>query len=541
MAPRSNARFVGTLFRYSFASVFRPKRRGTGRLLVMGVLSAVGLQYLYDLYGFVLREQGDPSQALTYVFTVLVGLQGLLFYLGFLWLMGVLYSHNELASLLALPFSERLVVAAFFLPVLVRAYLLEGMLAGPALAAFFQTGSPTMGQGLRLGGLLLLGPPLVLGLALLLLLFLFAHNSGRRHVWAGAIAGTLLLLVGMLFRHHAGPALYRFCWEATGSARFWIASLGIVVLETWLVGRAVPRWWARGRESHGENNRPPALRRYRGGRFQEVGERSPLLWLVQREWARFVSVSAYLTNYLATSVVAIVPLILIAQRLATVEAGRLPQMVGDERLPQALVAGAVLLVYGLVSSGSLAAFSREGREWWTLRALPIPLARIFLAKLIANALLDLLGILPALLTACFLFPLPSSLRAGWVAAIVLSLWLQTGVKVALDALSPHFGWTEPLQPLRGLKRYVSYVVNGTVIGGCAALAMLLQRLTRAFSAQFLLFFCAIELVGLSLLVAFLVWQAEKAEAGHSSLWRRLVDQSAPPFPYLSRSKDIAAQ
>lgn len=540
MAPRSNAHFVGTLFRYSFASVFRPKRRGTGRLLVMGVLGAVGLQYLYDLYGFVLREQGDPSQALTHVFTVLVGLQGLLFYLGFLWLMGVLYSHNELASLLALPLSERLVATAFFLPVLVRAYLLEGMVAGPALAALFQTSSPTMGQGLRLVGLLLLGPPLVLGLALLLLLFLFAHVSGRRHVWAGAIAGTLLLLVGMLFRHHAGLALYRF-WEATGSALFWIAGLGAVVLETWLVGQAVPRWWARGRESHGENNRPPALRRHRGGRFREVGERSPLLWLVQREWARFVSVSAYLTNYLATSVVGIVPLILLAQRLATAETGRLPQMIGDERLLQALVAGAVLLVYGLVSSGSLAAFSREGREWWTLRALPIPLARIFLAKLIANALLDLLGILPALLTACFLFPLPSSLRAGWVAAVVLSLWLQTGVKVALDALSPHFGWTEPLQPLRGLKRYVSYVVNGAVIGGCAALAMLLQRLTGAFSAQFLLFFCAIELVGLSLLVAFLVWQAEKAEAGHSSLWRRLVDQSAPPFPHLPRSKHIAAQ
>ncbi|WP_229725717.1 hypothetical protein [Calditerricola satsumensis] len=528
------------LFRYSFASVFRPKRRRTGRLLVMGVLGAMGLQYLYDLYGTVLREQGDPSQALTHVFTVLVGLQGLLFYLGFLWLMGVLYSHNELASLLALPLSERLVAAAFFLPVLVRAYLLEGLLAGPALAALFQTGSPTMGQGLRLVGLLLLGPPLVLGLALLLLLFLFAHVSGRKHVWAGAIAGTLLLLVGMLFRHHAGLALYRF-WEATGSPRFWIAGLGAAVLETWLVGQAVPRWWARGREGHGENNRTPAHRRHRGGRFREVGEHSPLRSLVQREWARFVSVSAYLTNYLATSVVGIVPLILLAQRLATAETGRLPQMVGDERLLHALVAGAFLLVYGLVSSGSLAAFSREGREWWTLRALPIPLARIFLAKLIANALLDLLGILPALLTACFLFPLPSSLRAGWVAAVVLSLWLQTGVKVALDALSPHFGWTEPLQPLRGLKRYVSYVVNGAVIGGCAALAMLLQRLTGAFSAQFLLFFCAIELVGLSLLVAFLVWQAEKAEAGHSSLWRRLVDQSAPPFPHLPRSKHIAAQ
>lgn len=93
-----------------------------------------------------------------------------------------------------------------------------------------------------------------------------------------------------------------------------------------------------------------------------------------------------------------------------------------------------------------------------------------------------------------LFPVPAPLlpARSWVAAVVLSLWLQTGVKVALDALSPHFGWTEPLQPLRGLKRYVSYVVNGAVIGGCAALAMLLQRLTGAFSAQFLLFFCAID-------------------------------------------------
>ncbi|MBE3550694.1 MAG: hypothetical protein IMX03_05695 [Brockia lithotrophica] len=98
--------------------------------------------------------------------------------------------------------------------------------------------------------------------------------------------------------------------------------------------------------------------------------------------------------------------------------------------------------------------------------------------------------------------------------------------MALDALSPHFGWTEPLQPMRSLKRYVSYLVNAAVIGGCAALAMFLQRLSGASAASFLLFLSAIELVVLLLLIALLVWQAGKAEAGRSGMWWRLMDRSA---------------
>lgn len=250
MAPRSNDRLLWRLFRYSFSTFFPLRGRKAGQLLALSVLGAVGMKYLYDLYGSVFQALDDPNLALTYVLALLVGLQGLLFYLGFLRLMGVLYSHNELASLLILPLSEHLVMAAFFLPVLMRAYLLEGISAGPALAALFQMGTFSIGQGLRLVGLLLLGPPLALGLALLLLLFLFAHVSGHRRVWAATIAGVLLLLAGAFIRNRnsAGLVLY-LVWESAESPLFWVAGVGILALEIGLIGQAISHWWARGEKA----------------------------------------------------------------------------------------------------------------------------------------------------------------------------------------------------------------------------------------------------------------------------------------------------
>jgi len=130
------------------------------------------------------------------------------------------------------------VVAAFFLPVLMRAYLLEGILAGPALAALFQTNTFSIGQALRLVGLLLLGPPRLwtcsASLSVCACIWSQACLDGD-HRRRPPLAGGNLHLESEPRR----PCSVCLVWESAEGPLFWDAGTEILALKIGLIGQAI--------------------------------------------------------------------------------------------------------------------------------------------------------------------------------------------------------------------------------------------------------------------------------------------------------------
>lgn len=523
MHRKFEAGFVWSLLRYTFADSFRLRRVGMGRLIMLVAMGIVGLAYLARLYASLFRQLGGEDPAFGFVLAAIVGLQGLLFYLGFTWLMATLHWHRELDALLTLPISESIVVTALFVPVLARAYILEVLLIGPALAALSRFRNLLSTEWLQVMGTLVLFPPLELGVAQLLLMFLFARGAGGRRVWAAAVSGSILLLAAVLVRHRAGFTTSRL-WAATASPFFWAGCLGLLILAIWLNGKAVRRWWGPGRELLAVGNERTTVNQLSQG-LNAARAREGLTtgMLIRREWARFFSVPAYVTNYVATALAATFLLLFLLQRMLSGGIEQVTHLVGESDFLHTLAALVIVMVQGLVSSNSLVAFSRDGPEWWTLWMLPLPLVRVVIAKLGANGLLDLFGVMPALVAIVWFVPLTGPVRPLLFVVAVLSSGLQTGIKVTIDAAWPVFDWSEPLQPMRSPKRYIAYAANIVVIGTCAVVAHRLQQLLGISVVGFLLMFCALELVALCCLITLLVDQARKAESGQTHMLRRLVN------------------
>ncbi len=523
MAARSDAGSTWALFLYTFRDAFRLGKLGIGRFLAMAVLGVIGLKYLISLYISAFALLGPPRLAFNLIVGAAFGLQGLLFYLGFIWLLGSLYLHDEIENLLSLPYSEYRVMMAFFLPALGRAYLAECLMVGPLIAAFALSYGPAPVVWPRLIGLLALLPAIALGMALLFLMFLVARVAGGGRLLVLAASGVILLAAGVSFRNQAGMATETL-WAATASPFFWILTAGLVVSISAAAWEAVPRWWIRGREFVSADRERKARRPYSDAGLLSRGGRLTTTAFVRREWALFFSVPPYVVNYVATAAVGTLLPLLTVRQLTTGAVDYFGRLLADGKSPYVLVSLAIINILGLIMSSSLTAFSREGTEWWALRALPVSLARVVIAKLIANGALDILGTMPALLAVLILFPLSGPLRIALFMDAVLSSCLQMTVRLAVDMTHPTFEWTEPLQPMRGPKRYASYAVNLVLILGSGALAAMSPWIGEHLGTVYLLELGALEMLEALSLVVLLLAQAGKAERGNNLLLSRLVNQ-----------------
>lgn len=381
-----------------------------------------------------------------------VGIQTLLFFLGFYWLMSALFFGKNINILLSLPLSKTQIVGAHFLPVLIRAYILEGILVLPAFYVNHQLGILNLYNEIQLTALFLVFPIIVLEITLFLLLLLFRYLWGKSRIWVIAVSGTLLLLLSIWFR--------RSNWDGKEQMIAWIGfplTWGFIFLFAIffiLINRlAINNWWLHGRERAASNQTAHGYKSYLTIGKSFASKLS--VNFVIREWKNFFRMPVYVTNYLATATVGMVIWAFLTKQLTVMKL----QIGIDGEVLNAIIMFFMVFLLSLSMSSTLIAVSRDGKEWWALRALPISIYKILQAKWIANCLQDIVAILPAVFIAGFLFPTVDEWRGPLLILTFFSIVIQTSAKLIIDGIWPDFSWSEPIQPLRSPKRYLSYAVN----------------------------------------------------------------------------------
>ncbi len=206
------------------------------------------------------------------------------------------------------------------------------------------------------------------------------------------------------------------------------------------------RTFYRGALAQMETLRGPA----RGYKQDKVRVSSVVKSLYVREWRILLRTPVYALNGL--SGVVILPLMLILLPLMGNSANStkvvfdmLTQMKGTALL---LILAGVMSFAAWVNPAATTAVSREGRQFWMGRTLPVPMHTQLLAKMLCAASLVLLGIL--LMVACLLiFMNLPPLMLLYAALIGLSLSVPvTMISMIPDVLKPKLNWNSEAEAMK---------------------------------------------------------------------------------------------
>ncbi|MDR3207789.1 MAG: hypothetical protein LBT60_05600 [Oscillospiraceae bacterium] len=452
----------------------------------IGLAVAVGVLSILLTYGVILFSLMWPASQIGIGAAVLALIfflcMGLVLILGTVTMITMVFGARDAELYAALPLSQR----AVFLAKLGMAYLLELLptlfLGLPAVILYAVYTPVAWWYWIAAALVLPLLPviPMALSALLAALLMRLAARFKRREVFM--VVGGLAIAVGAVLLQGQFNAFFSsvFADEAAVSAMLqdsaealramtavfppvgwaagaltaeglsWLGQLCLFLLSAaaagglalWLGGRV----FYRGALAQLET----APGRSKGYNRASLGASSPLKALYVREWRMLLRTGVYALN--ALTGIVIFPVMLVFMPMMGGASGDMSELLpllegwAGPLLP--LVAAGLMLLPALINPAATTALSREGRQFWLCRSIPVPMRTQALAKLLCSWSIALAGVGLIFGAALLALPIPAAdLLCGLPVAAALSFPV-TALSMLPDLLKPKLTWNSESEAIK---------------------------------------------------------------------------------------------
>lgn len=405
------------------------------------------------------------------------------FFMGLIYLIGSLFFAKDTEFLAALPIPQRTVFAVKFGQVLLGEIATSALLILPACVVYAIHVKVDWAFALRTALTVLAAPciPLAISGLLALVLMRFSALWRRREVFTvvGSILLVVVIIAGQAFLTSALPetmtegaitallsdnsALLRTVvsafppsgWAAEGLVGNFLSFalfIGVSIVALCIVTLIAGRMYYRGAMAQAEtasNRRAVSLT---GNR---VRAHSPMRTLFVREWRVLLRTPVYVLNGLTMIILG--PLLLLFPLLfqgsgmqGENELAMLSAVLRgavDSRLIMLILAAIYLFVCSINPAGT-STMSREGKNYYLMRMIPVTANRQMAAKLLFSLSISTLAIGITALTAAVFFGLSVSVALGsFVLAVAVSVGM-TAFSMLPDILRPKLSWNSETEAIK---------------------------------------------------------------------------------------------
>jgi ABC-2 type transport system permease protein len=451
-------------------------------LVALGLLSVIPVIVLYfKVLGLVfslLQSQGQETALLT--LAILAG-QLLILVFGLFYVLSAFYFSRDLEFLVSLPARPYEVIAAKFGVILVNEYLTAMLIVVPAFVVYGVMAAKPLAYWPLAVLVFLLLPVIPLALSGLLVMAMMRLVNVSRKKDFFLLAGSLALVTGVLFLqlglagNRSPDELLKFFTAADGLARLvgekfppciWASrllaagfsgrgpgylvlfgglSVGVLLLLLW----AAEKLFYRGLIGLSEM----AARRKKLSTAALAGRlaRRQGAWraILLREWKLMNRTPIFLLNGIFS--VLLIPVILyfmVRSSSGSTAAALIKLLASGDRTAVTLFAAAFFVVCGCLNGTASSTFSREGRNFWISKVIPVAPGRQVMGKFLHSYLVAVLGTLGGALVARLALGLgwPSVLPAALL-ALAAGAFL-TAANMAVDLARPLLNWTSPQRAIK---------------------------------------------------------------------------------------------
>ena len=479
-------------------------------LFALGMVSVIPVIVLYfRLLGLVfslLRSQGQETALLT--LAILAG-QLLILVFGLFYVLSAFYFSRDLEFLVSLPARPYEVIAAKFGVILVNEYLTVVFLVVPAFIVFGVQAAKPLAYWPLAGLVFLLLPVIPLALSGLLVMAMMRVVNVSRKKDFFLLAGSLALITGVLFLqlglagNRSPEELLKFFTAADGLARLvgekfppciWASrllaagfrgrgpgylalfgglSVAVLLLLLWAAEKLFYRGLIGLSEMAARRKKlsPAAL----AARFTR--RHSAWAAILLREWKLMNRTPIFLLNGIVSVVLIPVMLFFMLRSSSDSAAAALLKLLASGDLTAVtLFAAAFFVVCGCLNGTASSTFSREGRNFWISKVIPVAPGRQAMGKFLHSYIVAVLGILGGALAARLVLGLgwESVLPAGLL-ALAAGAFL-TAANMAVDLSRPLLNWTSPQRAIKqNLNVLLAMALDAGILFFFYRLFLLLRR------------------------------------------------------------------
>ncbi len=451
-------------------------------LAMIGMLSLLPVLWLYfrilSRAFSILKPMAQETTLLT--LAILVG-QFLILVFGLFYVLSAFYFARDLEFLVSLPARPFEVVGAKFGVILVNEYLTVLFIVAPAFVVYGVMAGKPLGYWPLAALVFLLLPVIPLALAGLLVMGMMRLVNVSRKKDFLILAGSLTLMTAAIFlqlglagnrnpeelmRFFTAPdGLVRLVGEkfppciwasralAEGSSGGGLVNLalfvGVSVAVLLLLLQAAEKLFYRGLIGLSEMaaRRRTLSRGALARGFARVHGGG--LAILLREWRLMNRTPIFLLNgILSVILVPVMLFFMVRTDSGEMTAGILKILASGNRTAEILFAAVFFITCGCLNGTASSTFSREGRNFWISKVIPVAPGRQLMGKFIHSYLVAVLGVLGGSLAARF------ALGLGWLSILPAALLalaagvLLTAVNMAIDLARPLLTWTNPQRAIK---------------------------------------------------------------------------------------------
>jgi ABC-2 type transport system permease protein len=500
----------------------------------LGLLPVIWLYFTALRYAFsILKPMGQETALLT--LAILAG-QFLILVFGLFYVLSAFYFSRDLEFLVSLPARPFEVIGAKFGVILVNEYLTVLFIVVPAFIVYGDmAGKPFIYWPLA-GLVFLLLPVIPLALAGLLVMAMMRLVNVSRKKDFLILAGSLTLMTAVLFLqlslagNRSPEEMMKFFSAADGLARLlgenfppciWASRLlaeglsarglghlalfaggSLVVLLLLLL--AAEKLFYRG--LIGLSEMAARRKKLSKGAMARGFSRGRGAWqaILLREWRLMNRTPIFLLNGILSIVLVPVMLIFMSRTDNGSATQAILKILGSgDRTAEVLFAALFFIACGCLNGTASSTFSREGKNFWISKVIPVAPGRQVMGKFLHSYLVAVLGVLGGSLAARLAMGLGwKSILPAALLALVAGVLL-TAVNMAVDLARPLLTWTNPQRAIKQNLNvvlamaldagivfafyYLSQFLRGAGIDGAMLITVLFVVLAlRAAAAVFLL-------------------------------------------------------
>lgn len=466
-------------------SIRNKKKRWTYVIIAVALLSLIpsyimmiqALKHLYSAF----RQIGQQSYFL--MMGIMIS-QFIVFFLGLLYTMSKYYFSRDIEQLLHLPIRPSVILGSRFATLVVSEYIVSLPIALPFVVIFGTSEFAGPLYWIISSIVLFLLPliPLAAATIIIMVFMKYTNLKGRKDL-VRTVGGLLLVILivflqmkfnqlvsqglmdndtflfdlardSQLMMKELGRAYPPAMWAATsmlgGIQGSWILSiLGYSTASIFGTVAAVvlsERLYMDG--LLGSNESPSKIKSKDSVKLEKISKiRKPWLAIAHKELMMLFKTPIYLMN--SVGGVVIVPILLV---MSLVTSGSdlevLRGMLQSNEFFIDLGGAGMLTLLGILNSIGVTTFSREGKNLWIQRTLPIRAREQIMGRLVASMAIQGLGAIFLLASLCFILPLSLFsiayiLVAGAIGSILMSL-----LGMTIDIMRPMRDWTNPQQAMK---------------------------------------------------------------------------------------------
>jgi ABC-2 type transport system permease protein len=401
-----------------------------GGLGFLGLLPVIWLYFTALKYAFsILKPMGQETALLT--LAILAG-QFLILVFGLFYVLSAFYFSRDLEFLVSLPARPFEVIGAKFGVILVNEYLTVLLIVAPAFIVYGNMAGKPFQYWLLAGLVFLLLPVIPLALAGLLVMAMMRLVNVSRKKDFFILAGSLVLLVAVLFLqfslagNRSPEEMMKFFSAADGLARMlgekfppciWASRLlaegfsarGLGYLALFAGGSlavllllllAAEKFFYRG--LIGLSEMAARRKKLSKGAMTRGFSRGRGAWqaILLREWRLMNRTPIFLLNGILSIVLVPVMLVFMAHSDSGSATKAILKILGSgDRTAEILFAALFFIACGCLNGTASSTFSREGKNFWISKVIPVAPGRQVIGKFLHSYLVAVLGVLGGSLAA----------------------------------------------------------------------------------------------------------------------------------------------